>query len=196
MTALLFFFGMASFAGSVSATIPAGANNDASFESVDDYRRRLGFDYGYSAKSLNPDLCKFLSEIECEEMDVDFEQQTKKVLQVGQEQENINVLVVLMRWADHEDRDLPPASYYEQLWNGVGVDEVTHPGGSIANFTDVNTHGKMKVTATVTDWKTTDNTEAYYSQGRKGVPNGSFPDVTQALASVLTQLDEDGFDLS
>jgi hypothetical protein len=176
--------------GGVGATMPPA------FETVHEYRRRLGFDYGYSAKTLNPELCKFLTEIECEEMDLKFEQQSKKTLQVAQEQDHVNVLVVLMRWSNHEDRELPPVEYYEQLWNGLGIDEVTHPGGSIANFTDVNTYGRMKLTATVTDWKTTDNTEAFYARGRRGVPDGSLPDITQAVGSVFEQLDAEGFDFS
>ena len=192
---ILFLCGVfTQFLAQADATVPS--KDPSSFETVDAYRRRLGFDYGYSAKSLNPELCKFLSEIECEEMDIQFGQEAKKTLQLAQQEESVNVLVILLRWADHEGRDLPPVEYYEQLWNGDGVDEVTHPTGSIANYTEVNTYGNMKVTATVTDWKTADNTEAFYSRGRRGVPDGSLPDTTQAVASVLTQLEDEDFDFS
>ena len=80
-----------------------------------------------------------------------------------------NVLVVLLQWSNHAGRPVPSQSDIEEMWNGIGVGD-NYPGGSIANWTAVNSHFKWKTHATVTPWIQMPETESYYADGRMGFP--------------------------
>jgi M6 family metalloprotease-like protein len=94
------------------------------------------------------------------------------------------VLILLVRFSDHTDRELPPLSYFESLCNN-----------NIVPYYSTQSYNQYVISAcNVQDWITTDNTEAYYAQN-----NGNL--VGSLLASamfvpVLRQLDSQGFDFS
>lgn len=46
---------------------------------------------------------------------------------------NIKVLVLLLRFTDHADRDLPQKPYFDELFNGASGNEI-NPIGSIRDY--------------------------------------------------------------
>lgn len=145
------------------------------------------------------DPCNGLSDDECERL---LEQTTTN--RQGQERNllvdskgTLNILVIPIKWSDTPaDRTLPSVDALDELWNGVGVSD-NIPSGSIANYTNANSHGNLKLSATVVDWIEADNTELYYAAGRSGIPNGNMPGTVQfedVIVHALEQLDASGFD--
>jgi M6 family metalloprotease-like protein len=61
---------------SSNAFVPPINNED--WESVQDYRRRMGMDYTYQTKSIHKEVCRYLTEDECKKMDDDFGEQAKR----------------------------------------------------------------------------------------------------------------------
>jgi M6 family metalloprotease-like protein len=102
-----------------------------------------------------------------------------------------NVLVVLVQWTNHLSLTLIEPSAIEEMWNGVGLGD-NYKGGSISNWTAVNSHGKWKTHATVTDWIVADNTERYYAAGDSGIPGGNEPSFDLAVEYIMHQLDATG----
>jgi M6 family metalloprotease-like protein len=100
----------------------------------------------------------------------------------------LNILVVLIQWTNHENRALVDPSDIEEMWNGVGIGD-NYLGGSIANWTAVNSHGSWKTHATVTDWIMADNTERYYAAGDCGMPGGEGPSFDDAVEYIMNELE-------
>lgn len=110
--------------------------------------------------------------------------------------ETINVLVVLVQWADHTNRALIPKSDIEQFWNGPGGSNLI-PGESVSEYIASNSYGKYELKATVLDWvRAVGVTEAQASNGAMGESvNGK--DIEDSLAPVLqAAVDQQGLDLS
>lgn len=80
-----------------------------------------------------------------------------------------------------------PKQEIESMFMGSGVGEA-YPGGSITNFTSVNSHGKFNLQATVTDYFQSEFTE-------QEVGSGSVP-FHQAIIPALESLDDAGFEFS
>ena len=83
-----------------------------------------------------------------------------------------NVLVVLIQWKNHQQRNRPliEPNAIEEMWNGVGVGD-NYKSGSMSNWTAVNSHQKWKVHATViSEWITMPETERYYANGNSAYP--------------------------
>lgn len=101
--------------------------------------------------------------------------------------ETLNVLVLLVQWADHDDRALIPKDHIEQLWNGPSYSDLV-PGESISDYIESNTYGKYKIQADVVDWYQMEETEAEASFGNMGnspSPNG--PHIEEILAPVALE---------
>eukprot|EP00980_Cylindrotheca_fusiformis_P003055 scaffold713_cov131-Cylindrotheca_fusiformis.AAC.13 len=81
--------------------------------------------------------------------------------------ETIKVLVVLVQWANHDDRPLIPKEEIDQIWNGPSNSGVV-PGESITDYFSSNTYGKYKIEADVVDWYRVDQTEEEASNGNMG----------------------------
>lgn len=64
----------------------------------------------------------------------------------------------MVRFSDHVDRTLVPKSDVETFWQT-----------KVPQWLDLNSQGRYAIDATVIDWVTTDNTEAYYSFGKRGI---------------------------
>jgi M6 family metalloprotease-like protein len=80
----------------------------------------------------------------------------------------------MIRFTDHADRDLVPKSEVEAFFNT-----------KVSHWMKVNSQGLYTIKPTVIDWITTDNTEAYYSFGKRGI----VPEAQQMAWPALDELD-------
>ena len=104
----------------------------------------------------------------------------------------LNVLVCLVIWSDHVDqRELPPKSTYEEVFNGEGTSDFI-PSGSVKRWFETSSYGEFSIQATVVDWLATDNTEAFFSFPNRGRSDAIIP----AFTPVLQSLEDSGFDFS
>ena len=76
----------------------------------------------------------------------------------------VNVLVQLVRWADHADRDVISREQINQLWNGPGYDYMVR-GESMSEYLESNSYGEIQLEATVLDWYQSSLTEEEASMG-------------------------------
>lgn len=108
----------------------------------------------------------------------------------------IRTLVILMAWSDQQWKQATmDKSRIGKLWNGVGTDEWNIPTGSIANYTQTQSYGKVTLKADIVGWRLADNTERHYADGRSGLPKAGStgPGLSEAFAYILAQLDAEGF---
>jgi hypothetical protein len=242
-----------------------GSDLEATYEPVHAYRRRMNISYHYQPKSLHPEMCRYLSEEECQDADesmarhhqrhrdlqnmiyedrrarrrlmksdlnttnlrgdrdqyrdqyhglnVDSEeelefhmqefhqllakathyfntmemptreeelQELEALLEWDQQQQQqqqqqaqhtsqhhrkmpnprvgtFRVLILLMKFTDHDNRKLPKKYEYQILWNL-----------RIRKWLIMNSYGKYDAFFDIQDWKKTDNTEKHYAFGQAG----------------------------
>ncbi|CAB9497195.1 Immune inhibitor A peptidase M6 [Seminavis robusta] len=180
----------------VEAWIPPPPHKRDEWESVRAMRSRLGLAFNYTPRLLHEETCRFLTEEACRNADEGmiehasslralsniFQHKQVQASNVRPEGFNpnkgvIRVLVLLVRFTDHQERPLVPKEEIEAFWNERA-----------ARWFEVNSHGVYKVEAVVTDWLDTDNTELHYNlDGKRGI------DIKfqQALWPVLDALDQD-----
>jgi M6 family metalloprotease-like protein len=191
-----------------------------------EFQRKLnGRDYGYTNNFMSPEVCRFMSEGDCETLDINFETEAMSNMQIfsGNSPRTVNtnsdpnlpqlsqvasgfedaesvfkVLVILIQFQNHKDRPLIDVDDIRDVWNGEGTNDLNIPAGSIANWTYANSYGKIVIDATVTDWFLVSQTEAYYADGRSGIPSGDtdLPDILEAISEALDDLASKGFDFS
>jgi M6 family metalloprotease-like protein len=183
------------------------------WESVHHYRRRLGNQCNYMPRFVHPELCRYLNDQECQDVDASLHDHAtrhrslwetynkasfhdpvedshgvpssnnngggttirRNPYSVAPDDPVIKVLVVLMRFQDHRDRELPPKEEYEMLWNE-----------RIHRWFHLNSYGNYRFHATVTDWMDTDATEIEYADGVSGVRYN----LQQAFWPILDQLND------
>jgi len=117
------------------------------------------------------------------------------IINAGRQPYTLKTLVILVAWKDQADRrEWITRDQIDHMWNGVGADDAI-PTGSIKNFTERQAYGTVNFVADVIDWQITDNTEAYYGDGRSAMPlNGDRePHVRTAFHYLLDQMDEQNF---
>lgn len=190
---------------------------NGTYESLIDYRRRLGIDFSYDTKHINPEYCRTLTEEECRRLDEREGELARKhrlflnskgrkelyrrSLQsqhpfrsgVSTVSGTLNVLVCLLVWSDHEgQRDLPPREDFNQIFNADDFSEELYPSGSIKRYFETMSYGDFSIDATVVEWAVTDNTEAFYSQPNRGRTAALLP----AFAPVLDALSAEGFNFA
>jgi M6 family metalloprotease-like protein len=182
---------------------------NCTWESVHDLRKRLGIDYKYKTRLINPELCRTISEEQCEAIDnrmIDEGRRKREMIDKVKEQrlQNRNlqelassvgvlkVLVVLVQWSDHGNKELIPRADLETLFMGDEVADAADlvPTGSVKRYFEVNSYNQLTVDATVTDWIMTDNTEQFYSQFGD---RGRDPALVEALRLPLDTLNNQGF---
>jgi M6 family metalloprotease-like protein len=168
----------------------------------------------YMPRFVHPELCRFLNEQECQDVDMCLNDHAIRHRSLWERQESyskpspldrmedwterlsssnrgkmtrrnpysvapddpvIEVLVVLMRFQDHRDRELPPKEEYERLWNE-----------RIRRWFFLNSHGKYRFYATVTEWMDSDDTEMKYASGVSGL----LYNLQQSFWPILDQLNE------
>ncbi|KAL3769000.1 hypothetical protein ACHAW5_007826 [Stephanodiscus triporus] len=106
-------------------------------------------------------------------------------------------LVLLLRFSDHVDRDLPSRADISRLYNSdasnpfAGDDIV--PTGSVRQVYESNSYSTLTFETTVVDWITLSKPESYYGNGNNG-----FTKFKEAIVEALTKLDnsEGGFDFT
>lgn len=140
----------------VRAVAPPNPNyvrhDEFPYESLSSYRRRRNITFHYEPRYISPQHCRFLTEEECARDDEAaynrIEESRRQRAAPGRrlqggpgfatEGNNIKVLTLLCRFADHEDRDLPDRSYYDQLLNGGAV----NPVGGLSEWLFANSGGR------------------------------------------------------
>jgi M6 family metalloprotease-like protein len=141
-----------------------GSDLEQSYEFVAEYRAKRNISYSYVPTSISPELCKHLTEVECEHADRSMAYQherlerhkRQRILEPNSRFE-LNVLVLLMQFTDHATRNLPDPYEYQVLLNL-----------RVAKYLGLNSYGTAKVWFDVHPWQMTDNTELYYSEGKSG----------------------------
>jgi M6 family metalloprotease-like protein len=108
--------------------------------------------------------------------------------------ETINVLVILVQWANHDDRTLIPKEHIEQLWNGPRDADIA-PGEFVSAYIESNSYGKYDILAEVVDWYRVPQTEQETSNGKMG-NSVDGKDIEDVLVPVLEAAVEGGVDLS
>jgi M6 family metalloprotease-like protein len=104
---------------------------------------------------------------------------------------NLNVLVLLVQWTNHMDKELIPRDTVDILFNSDQIDADLIPTGSVKRYFDISSYSQFGISATVADWTLAPNTEAFYaSQGDSGRDPGTIPAFTPALQA----LEDSGFD--
>ena len=84
-------------------------------------------------------------------------------------QSSLKNLALLIRFADHVTRVLPPPSHYKVLLNGPAGPGTVAPTGSVEDVFMANSYGTFRFNSTVTQWITVSRTEAYYADGKSGL---------------------------
>jgi M6 family metalloprotease-like protein len=194
----------------VDGTIPPHPDlKEEGYETVYEHRRRLGIQFNYATKWLSPELCRTLSEDECQTWDEAFGktiETNRKFLTVKGRRElqgststtpDMRVLVILLQWPNHADRELISPDDIELLFNSDEIDEELFPTGSVKRFFDINSYGQFSVTADIVPWVMTDNDEQYYASFGD---SGRSPELQNAFFPLLDALDDtggfSGFDFS
>lgn len=100
---------------------------------------------------------------------------------------NVQNLVVLLRFQDHTSRNLPSRDDFDKIFNASGGDARLAPTGSVRDFYNENSYGKMSLESTVIDWITLPKPERYYADGESGLTTR----VRQAITDGLNILARD-----
>lgn len=103
----------------------------------------------------------------------------------------LNVLVCLVQWTNHPDRNTAvTAETYRQMFNGEGRDPDFYPGGTIGDYFKTMSYGDLEMNFEVTDWIMSEYDEQHFtadgSQGRT-------QELQEAFTPVLDYLDDDFF---
>jgi hypothetical protein len=133
-------------------------------EADKDFRDQLGaFTKAYGNPHNQPTLQQEIEELQqlLEEFNTTKEEwnRQRRELQSDRSVQKYNpsngkfiVPLLLMRFKDHEKRELPEKYHYQILWNL-----------RINKWLNENSYGRYEAFFDVQDWETTDNTEQYYS---------------------------------
>lgn len=121
----------------------------------------------------------------------DIENEQNRALQADSSVSELNVLVVLLQWKNHPNRNTAvPRESYDKMFNGEGRDADLYPGGSVKEYFETMSYGEFSVNFRVTDWIMTDYTEQQFtadgSQGRTQA-------LQEAFRPALDFLDDDFF---
>ena len=121
-------------------------------------------------------------------------QEDRRDLRVDSTVPSLNVLVCLVQWSNHPDRnEAVSVEDYRKLFNGEGRDADLYPGGSVKEYFEAMSYGEFTINFEVTDWIMTDYTEQQFtadgSQGRT-------QELQTAFEPVLEWLDNSFFDFS
>lgn len=86
----------------------------------------------YVPRHLSKGHCWFLSDEECLRDDEALAK-AKEQRRLVRSGDNIKVLVLLVRFTDHADRELPEKSYFDELFNGASGTDI-NPIGNIRDY--------------------------------------------------------------
>ena len=94
-------------------------------------------------------------------------------------------LVVLIRFSNHQGRDLPSVSEVDILFNEPGGDPDLAPTGSVRDVYLENSYGQMTLNSDISNWIDVSNSEQYYANGQSGDST-----LWEALRQALDVLDQ------
>ena len=95
-------------------------------------------------------------------------------------------LVVLIRFSDHINRELPSSSDIGIIMNRIGGDRNLAPTGSVRDYFLESSYGNLNVVSTVSPWVDLPETEKYYADRSSGATEK----FEEALRYALDALDE------
>lgn len=147
------------------------------WEPLGDYRRRLGIEFNYTTKALHPEICRHLTQDECERKDRHARELQTRNQAIGSQK----AIVLLIKTTDY---DTLPREDYDHLFNSDVIDEELNPTGSIRQYYLANSYGKFDVEFLVTDWVDSPLTEeecAGTTQGVGGRIDECYEPALQAL---------------
>ncbi|QDT31117.1 M6 family metalloprotease domain-containing protein [Thalassoglobus polymorphus] len=100
-------------------------------------------------------------------------------------------LVVLARFSDHHNRQLPTQQAMDHIFNAVGGDPQHAPTGSVRDVYSENSYGMSEPVSTVSTWADLPKPELYYSEGLwgRGPKNLVLEAVRDSLNLVDHQID-------
>lgn len=161
------------------------------WEPAHERRRRLNQTWSYEPQHIPHETCRYMTEEECKAEDEGIgdakagRNGRRLSPSVGR---NLRILVLLVRFQNHQDRDLPTRDYIEQLFNGGIVNEV----GSIKEYFRFSSLGQYRVHFDVRDWFQLPETESFYAEGRHGLVGGD--KLQQMFWPVMDAIDASGID--
>lgn len=139
----------------------------------------------------SPHLCSDLSITECQHMNNLLARSSTVNLNLLKLKKPIRSLVLLVKFTDHADRQLPLSEDVDRLWNSDQLSE-QFPTGSIKRYFYRNSYGLMNLEASVIDWLSSDNTELHYSSDKSGLTD----EIAKSVYPILKQLDRENYDFS
>ena len=111
--------------------------------------------------------------------------------QVNPDVGELNVLVLLIQWKNHPDRNQAvSAADIEQMLNGEGRNELLYPGGSVKGYFDAISYGNFNINFVVSDWFLSEFTEQQFTANGS---RGRTQELQQAFEPALQFLDDDFF---
>ena len=120
------------------------------------------------------------------------QQQQRDLQYVDSSGPELNVLVVLLQWTNHPDRNKAVTKeQYEALFSGEGRDPVLYPGGTVNDYFKTISYGEFSMNFIVTEWIMTDYDEQQFTADGS---MGRSQDFQNAFTPVLQKLDDDLFD--
>ena len=115
-------------------------------EPLAEYRRRLGIEFNYTTRGVHPEVCRYMNQTECEEVDGLMRKLQDQLEPKGK----IRALVLLVQTNDNFPT--PPREEIERLFNSDTIDDDINPTGSVKDYFFQNSLGRMEVEFTVMDW--------------------------------------------
>jgi len=104
---------------------------------------------------------------------------------------NVKNLVIMVRFADHQQRKLPPPDHVDILFNRRGGHQTVAKSGSIRDVYLSNSYGKLDLESKVFGWVTLPQTEAYYAGGKSGLTDVYLEAVRDAVILLEKQYNVD-----
>ena len=184
----MLFWASFSIALLVPAVLSVHPHPNATQEVKDYHRLRR---QTYPTSYINSGLCTHVSYEECLQLEDEMRDNARLLKDVFVTHGFIRVLVLLVQFPDHRDRNLPTVAEYEELFNDHVRSQII-PTGSVSNWVEQNSYGAFKIEAEVMDWVVTDMTEEEYSFEESGIS----VKFRKAMYPALDHLEEQGFDFS
>lgn len=104
----------------------------------------------------------------------------------------IRAVVILVKFSDHADREMPSSDDIDFLFNGHGNHTELAPTGTLQTFFELQSFGKFKVKGDVQDWIVAPYPEEYYSYDNFGLT----AHFAKCAYGALDKMDQDGVDWS
>lgn len=148
--------------------------------------------YKVQPELLHPAICEGISDELCLQWDTEMKANARNLQYVIKTTGFVRVLVLLMKFTDHIDKESPPIEEYNKLFNDPGQTPFVTPSGSISSWLHANSYGTFNIEAEIIPWHITNNTEKYYAFGKSGLSY----DFRLSMFPILDQLEAEGFDFS